>query len=265
MKIFSRSGSKNPVPGTASLGLSRKPGFGLFLLLILIPLFPGCLLRQNREIPLPGFPEATERGISPALPPSPIQDYQGKAAGGDIPEWVSRYFAGGDRGVERMAEYQGKYVFIGENRGINPGALGQWQTAFSPAQDFPQLAAARIETRLTGGAAGSYPDNVYGPFFEAMVKNAYDAKYREVQKEKGFWVRLVPPQVPPAGPEDEDAEEERVERPLYVFLVLLSVDRPVFEAQVNEIFNSVKPGLKLSRGEAVAVNRVHENFFNDSF
>jgi hypothetical protein len=235
----------------------------LIFFVLFILLFSGCLLRQNREIPLPGFPEApaAEQGISFSGSAPMIQDYQGKAAGGDIPEWVSRYFTGGERGAEGMAEYQGKYVFIGENRGANPGALGQWQTAFSPAQDFPQLAAARIETRLTRDAAGNYPDNVYGPFFEAMVKRAYDTKFQGVQKEKVFWVRL-PPQVQPAGPEGEDAEEERVERPLYVFLVLLSADRPGFEAQVDEIFNSVRAGLKLSRGEAAAVNRVRENFFN---
>jgi hypothetical protein len=259
MKIFSRNRSKTSVFGAVPLNFR-------VLILLLIPVFSGCLLRPGREPPLPGFPEelAIEgEALVPRAAPR-IQDYQGKAAGGGIPEWVSRYFAGGGKEAEEMAEYQGKYLFVGENRGVSPGALGQWQEAFSPSQDFAQLAAARIEARLVGGAAGNYPDNVYGPFFETMVKSAYDAKFRGGRKEKGFWVHLVPPPLPPAGPEGEDAEE-REERPLYVFLVLLSIDRADFEAQVNEIFGAVKARLRLTRNETAAVNRVYENFFDGSF
>jgi hypothetical protein len=238
------------------------------VLLLLVLVFSGCLLRQRRETPLPGFPEApaAERRGSAANPMPQIQDYRNKAAGGDIPEWVSRYFTEGGAGLEKTAEYQGKYVFVGENRGSNPAALSQWQTAFSPAQDFARLAASRIEARLTAGAAGSYPDNVYGHFFEAAVKRAYDTKYQGVQKEDGFWVRLVSPELPPAAPGEEDAEgEEEAERPVYVFLVLLSIDRPWFEAQVNGIFDSVKAELPLARSAEAAVNRVRENFFDSSF
>jgi hypothetical protein len=236
--------------------------------LLLILVLSGCFSSQRREIPLPGFPErpAAEKGTSAFKPMPRIQDYEGRAAGGNIPEWVSRYFTEGAGSVERMAEYQGKYLFVGKNQGINPNALGQWQAAFSPLQDFAQLAAARTEARLVRGAGGSYPDNVYGPFFEAMVKKAYDTKYRGVQKEKSFWVHLAPPQVPPAAPGEEEAEaEEAAERPVYVFLVLLSIDRPAFEAQIDGIFNSAKLNLALTRSQESAVNRLHENFFDSSF
>jgi hypothetical protein len=233
-------------------------------LLLLVLVFGGCFLGQRREIPLPGFPEkpGADRE-SPVLNPMfRIQDYEGKAAGEDIPEWVNRYFTEAEAGVEKLAEYQGKYVFIGKNQGINFDALIQWQTAFSPVQDFSQLVASRIEARLVNGAGGNYPDNVYGPFFEAMVKKAYDTKYQGVQKEKGFWVYLVPPQTPSAAPGEE---EEDVERPVYLFLVPLSVDRPDFEAQVNRIFDSAKADLPLTRSQEAAVNRVREEFFDGSF
>jgi hypothetical protein len=89
-----------------------------------------------------------------------------------------------------------------------------------------------------------------------------------VQKEKGFWVYLVPPETPSAAPGEEEtgveAEENR-ERPLYVFLVPLSVDRLNFEAQVKGIFNSAKAGLTLTRSQEAAVNRVYENFFDGTF
>jgi hypothetical protein len=240
---------------------------GLQAVLLVLAL-SGCLSRQRREIPLPGFPErpAVEEGTPGFNSMPPIQDYEGRAAGGNVPEWVSRYFTEGERSVEKMAEYQGKYLFIGKNQGINPNALGQWQAAFSPLQDFAQLAAARIETRLARGAGGGYPDNVYGPFFEAMVKKAYDTKYQGVQKEKGFWVHLAPPQAPPAAPEEEEVEaEERTERPVYIFLVLISIDKAALEAQINGIFNSAKMNLTFTRSQEAAINRIYENFFDASF
>ncbi|MDR0451085.1 MAG: hypothetical protein LBH26_07445 [Treponema sp.] len=237
----------------------------IFLLPIL---FLSCLLRPRPETPLPGFPEKTaaEQG-EPVFKPMPrIADHEDSAAGKGIPEWVSCYFTETEAGLEKMAEYEGKYVFIGENRGRNPGALAQWRTAFSPFQDFAQLAAARIEARLVKGAAGHYPDNVYGPFFEAMVKKAYDAKYQGVQKEKAFWVHLVPQPAPPAGPDEEGTGAgEEAESPVYVFLILFSIDRPAFEAQVKGVFDAAKTGLSLTRSQEAAVNRVYENFFDDTF
>jgi hypothetical protein len=229
----------------------------------------GCLLIQRREIPLPGVPEkpaapaGEEEGSSVSNFTLQIQDYEGRAAGGSIPEWVNRYFAEGVGGVEKMAEYQGKYLFVAKNQGINLKALSQWQAAFSPLQDFAQLAAVRIETRLTRGARDNYPENVYGPFFEAMVKKAYDTKYQAVQKEKNFWVYL-PPQVPPASPGGGEAEEMAA-RPMYIFLALLSIDRPVFEAQVDRIFDSAETDLSLTRSQKAAVDRVRESFFDGVF
>jgi hypothetical protein len=236
-------------------------------ILLLLPLvLSGCLSRPKTERSLPGAPESPGTTQGPAPSPVQIEDYEGKADGEAIPEWVSRYFAGGDWEVEGMAEYRGKYVFVGENRGANFDALSQWQAAFSPVQDFVQLAASRIESRLINGAAGAFPDNVYGPFFETMVKQAYDAKYQGVEKERGFWVRL-PPEIPPVGEgedeEPEDIEGENAERISYVFLVLLSIDRSRFESQVNEIFASAKARISLTRSQEAAVNRIRENFFVD--
>jgi hypothetical protein len=241
------------------------------ILLLLALVFSGCVSRIKRGTPLPGTPEALpeSRETLTFNLPFRIQNYQGKAEGGDIPEWVNRYFSGGGQGVERMAEYRDKYVFVGENRGTNFSALSQWQAAFSPAQDFAQLAASRIEKRLVSGAAGAFPDNVYGPFFEAMVKKAYDMKYQGVRKNEVFWVHLLFPEARPAalaeGEEPEEEEEDEGgtgESSLYVFLLLLTTDQPWFESQIGNLYNSAKTGLALTRSEEAAANRVWENFFN---
>jgi hypothetical protein len=241
-------------------------------IVLLILTLSGCrLLSLRREIPLPGVPEkpapsAAAVGEKDAADfMLQIQDYKGRTAGESIPEWVNRYFAEGAGSVEKMTEYQGKYLFVAKNQGISPQALDQWQAAFSPLQDFAQLAAVRIEARLAQEAGDNYPENVYGPFFEAMVKKAYDTRYQEVQKGENFWVYL-PSQAPPALPEEGEAGSgEAAARPVYIFLVLLSVDKAVFEAQVEGIFDSVKTELSLTRSQEAAVDRARENFFDGAF
>jgi hypothetical protein len=112
---------------------------------------------------------------------------------------------------------------------------------------------------LVSGAGSSFPDNVYGPFFEAMVKKAYDMKYQGVKKNETFWVRLVFPNSSPAMP--EDPEEEAGETQMYVFLLLLTVDQSWFEAQLGNLFRLAKTGLSLTRSEEAAANRIWEIFF----
>jgi hypothetical protein len=177
-------------------------------------------------------------------------NHQDGAAGKDIPPWVRLFLDQGTGAVEALEAFENRYVFIGTNRGSNFKALTHWAEGFTAAQDFPRLAAVRIEQRLTR-AASLYPDDEYGEFFETLVKNASDAEYAGAVKEASFWVfrRLY--------------EDPLPGREQYDFFVLVTIEKDLFQAQARELLNNVTTTVPPSRDQAAAINRVKETFFED--
>ncbi|GHV45529.1 hypothetical protein AGMMS49546_31520 [Spirochaetia bacterium] len=189
-----------------------------------------------------------------------IQDYETKGEGASIPEWVRRYLTEGVRGVERIPEFRDKYVFVGVNAGPNFKALRQWEEAFSPAQDFARLVAARIEARLSPVTQTTVPDSTYGQFFAALIKRASDAQYQGAVKENGFWIQQLF-STSEQNEEGEESEEIVVNREVYDFLILTSIDKVQLETQISAMFNAAKISLAPKRNQAAAIDRIRENFF----
>jgi hypothetical protein len=195
-----------------------------------------------------------EVSAKPAAAALRIQDYQDREQGGTIPEWVDRYLAEGLRGVERLDAFRDRYVFISLNEGTNFKALSQWSAAFSPAQDFARLAAARIEARLTAAAVTPFPDDTFGPFFEAMIKTASDAQFPGAVKEADFWIQQESAEA--------ESEDNGVIREVYDFLVLASIGRDQLESQISVIFTAARANLVLHRNQTAAINRLRDSFFD---
>jgi hypothetical protein len=179
-----------------------------------------------------------------------VIDYQNAGLGGAIPEWVSRFLDQGISAVELMEVFNNRYVFIGTNRGNNFNALSHWMEGFTVDQDFPRMAAVRIEQRLTSAAA-LYPDDEYGEFFETAVKKASDAVYTGAVKEAVFWIRrrLYGEAVP--------------DREQYDFFALVTIEKYLFQIQLNELLNNITTAVPPAREQAAAINRIRETFFEN--
>ena len=200
-------------------GLFLAGSAGFFLLITGCAVQPrGALVQVPAPLP-PAEPEIYQ-----------ILDFQGKDQGGVLPPWVNRYLTAGFRGVEGLPEYEGKYVFIGENTGINNRLLRQWADRFSPDHDFARLAAARIEARFSQGAL-AYPDDEYGAFFALMVKAVADGIYEWAERADDFWVFRQ--YFDPGG----DAPG----RAVYDYFVLVTIDKSLLETQVRAILEGIKP------------------------
>ncbi|MDR1277429.1 MAG: hypothetical protein LBK02_01615 [Treponema sp.] len=201
---------------------------------------PKIIFQPESSGSLPGF-QPWNRGR--------IQDHQDAALGRIIPEWLSGFLLQGSRGLEEMEIYRNSYVFVGINQGTNFKALGHWAEGFTAAQDFPRLAAVRIEERLLGAAA-LYPDDEYGEFFETLVKKSSDAVYTGAVKEDSFWILRR---------YDEDAASvgER-----YEFFVLVTIAKSEFQAQVHAIMEDIHTSVPPTRDQAAAINRIKETFFD---
>jgi hypothetical protein len=177
-----------------------------------------------------------------------LLDYQNAAPGRKIPEWLSRFLDQGNRGVEELEYYGDSYVFVAENWGTNFKALGHWSDGFTAAQDFPRLAAVRIEDRLLK-AALLYPDDEYGEFFEILVKKASDMVYTGAIKADTFWIKQM------------YYKENLPGRERYVFFVLVTVKKSELQAQIQALLAETIPINPPTREQAAAINRVKETFF----
>ena len=216
----------------------------LSFLAVLPLLFVSCATEQAGHILTPQ--EIPPDIVTPI--PFIITDHKYKSEGRNIPEWVSLFLEGGIQSVESLAAFNGRHVFISQNEGTNFNALNHWKEGFSPELDFPRLAAARIDARFFSETP--LPDQVYGAFFEALIRTASNARWSGAVKEDDFWIRrrFI----------ENNAESETEN---WLFLILVSIEKPVFALQLDTVFSNTRPNPPPSRGQLAAINRVKDNFF----
>ena len=185
------------------------------------------------------------------------QDGQGAA---NLPDWISWYISGGIAEIENSSANQDRYFFVGKTHGGNFSALRQWADGFSVFQDFPRLAAVRIENRLIA-AASLYPDDEYGEYYEALIKRASNAEYPGAVKEAVFWVktRMIQRQ------ENDDADPDETNEPLFVeryeYFVLISIDKTMMQNRIRELMANIETAAAPTRAQSAAINRVQQSFF----
>jgi hypothetical protein len=218
----------------------------LFVLFAAVLAFSACSSKPRTQAeplaPAPQYIERTETYV--------VLEHKNTAVGQDVPDWVTRYIAGGLSGVEAMPEYEGKYVFVGEDSGGNLNALRQWSSGFSVAQDISRMVSRRVQDRFAGAAAGS-PDDAYGRYFENVVKSSSDASYSGARKETDFWIKK----------RYFKADGKTVDREVYDYYILVSIDKTLLEQQINNVLNNVSADVPPTREQATAYDRVKEAFY----
>jgi hypothetical protein len=230
------------------------------LLIILAVLFTACIGQKNGIILLPPGPgqEGTEQTGPQEI--WQIIETENGPPGNEIPQWVSLYLSEGVPGIEALDRYNGKYIFIGKNMGINLTALKQWAKGFNAVQDFPRLLAQRVENRLTASAS-LYPDDEYGEYFEKLIKQVSDAEYPAAVKKEQFWIKRM--RIFDAAEDDPDSLSEQENSPTerYEFFILLDIDKNSLQTQIRQISAGLKTDRSPTREQSAAVNRVQSSFF----
>jgi hypothetical protein len=193
--------------------------------------------------------------IAPAAPPVEpytIGDHQARATGGAIPEWVKRYLQGGIETLEALDGYEERYLFVAHDQGTNLKALGQWAAGFRLVKDFPRLAAARIQARMTQAAQGN-PDGEYGRYFEQVIRLSSDAAYFGTLQEADFWVYK----------QYQRESGGETSQGIYEWYILISIDKVLLQHQITAILDQVRVDLPLSRDQSAAIMRLKENFYEE--
>ena len=182
-----------------------------------------------------------------------ITETKGGAAAAHLPDWLFAFINGGIEEIEKMDFYREKYCFVGTNESGNFGALNKWAENFSVIQDFPRLAAVRIEKKLISAAA-LYPDDEYGSFYELMVKKAFDTEYTGAFLENTFWIKKKISQNEAANRSDGSGE-------VYEFFVFISIDRIAMQNIIENMMAEVLALVTPTRAQNTAIKRLQQDFF----
>jgi len=223
--------------------MSRTFLFTIVLTISAFVFFASCANEPDKQLiilPLPSEPVKDARVYS-------IVDFKDKTEGGFIPEWASLWLSSGNREVEAKNDFHDRFVFVYSNEGNNFRALELLMDNFTPGQDFPRLAATRIEARFSVGVP--YPDVEYGAFYEDLIRTASDEPWAGVIQVDDFWVKK----------KYQSTEEGEAES--WEFLILLTIEKYRFTSQMEYIFQKIVPDPTPSELQIAAANNVKEHFY----
>jgi hypothetical protein len=230
------------------------------IILLAVFTFTACAGQRNRMIIRPD-PEQIRLEQVNLLEQWQITKSQNGEGETGIPPWVYLYLTGETGGITSMEQREGKFLFIGENRGGSFNALERWVNGFNVLLDVPRLVSARVERRLVS-AASLFPDDEYGEYFATLVKKVADGEYPGAVKETSFWVRM---ERLPAGQEEEDEDDlpqtDALVTEMYVFLILTSIDSETFRGQLRPMMTGIRTAVPPTREQLAAINRVQQTFF----
>jgi hypothetical protein len=183
-----------------------------------------------------------------------ILDYQGRSEGAELPEWVTLYINGGGAALERLYEFDPYYVFVAEQSSSNLDTLLQWADNFSVEQDIPLLVFLRAYRRLTLGLSVN-PDEIYGSFFETVMKRAAALKWPFARKYAETWIlaRRVQPSA---------ETEEAAGATLYMYLIVNIIEKTEVQSALKLVMDGFVIDKTYARDQIQAINAINSNLFD---
>ena len=219
----------------------------LLILMLAVFLFSSCFGQRNRRTAIVPIPDTEFFDFTLPIKMEDILETKDGAGSRIMPAWLRSYIIGGIQELEKMAVYNSKYSFVARSEGLNFTAMEKWAENFSPIRDTTMLVARRIENKLISSAS-LYPDDEYGVFYERMIGNAYGSVYSGTVKEDTYWIRM--------RVDNEEGSSE-----LYVFFVLISIDKTVLQEVIPNMITRSIPSGNIPANQRNAIDRLQRNFF----
>jgi len=220
-----------------------------FLCVIII----GACVGQNNLISYPTPEYFKNDNVEDSIMINDITETKEGAGVVRLPVWLTAFINGGIEEAEKMDIYSGRYLFIGKQEGINFDVMNKWTRNYTVKQDFPRLAAARIEKRMISTAA-LYPDDEYGLFYETTVKKAYNGEYIGAAIEDTYWIKTK-------VYNDGDIKNENNFLETYKFFVFISIDKTEMQTIIKKMMSEANAAVTSTRAQKAAINRLQQNFF----
>lgn len=180
-------------------------------------------------------------------------EHKGTALGITVlPIWVETYVSTGITGLEKLADYQEDYCFVGETTATNLNAGQAWVNGFNIPQDIARNVSSRVDALFTGAASGS-PEGKYGTYFENVVKSAADTTYTGARKVNDWWVKI----------RTYDADVKKKYTDEYRVFVLYTIPKDILDRQVLNMLNKVENDTEGTEEQKTAFNLVKEIMANE--
>jgi hypothetical protein len=191
-----------------------------------------------------------------------------KSPAEDIPEWLQRYLASGERFVEAAIDYADDYVFVTTEKGSGLAALERWSEYFRVEQDFSQTVFLRMYNRLVAESGGR-PDYYLGDFFEVFLKKIAGHTFEGVSRVDDYWIRVSLERDLSAGIDEPDesgpeavtqsADSETEEE--YRYYILSKTNKASFEKEIMDLFFAAQSEVTLEKAQADAVSKLQSALF----
>ncbi|GHT61202.1 hypothetical protein FACS1894109_19580 [Spirochaetia bacterium] len=157
-------------------------------------------------------------------------EHKGTGLGVDkLPQWLAEYMDRGVRGVEDLADYQGKYCIVAFEQGPELQAVLTWTNNFNAQQQIAQQistsAASVFKANESKVPDGDDSQRKYSNAINTLVS----ASYSGARQEGDWWVK-------------QRISEGKNNETRYTAYVLYSIDRKVLDKQIADAISKNKDG-----------------------
>ena len=174
-----------------------------------------------------------------------ILEHKGSVLGQETsPAWVEVYL---DTGLEKLADFEDRYCFVGESSGQNLEAVKAWADNFEVATAIAGSVSSRVESTFVGSASGT-PEGTYGRYFEEIVKSSAEATYSGARKIDDWWVL--------ARRYDPDDKGKYTDE--YRVFILYTIEKDLLDEQVLNMIDAIANDGSATAEQQNAINKVKE-------
>ncbi|GAB1456477.1 MAG: hypothetical protein RBT62_00180 [Spirochaetia bacterium] len=181
-----------------------------------------------------------------------VLEHKGTALGAAVPAWTMSYIEDGASGVEKLAEYKGKYVIVLDSEGQSKqGTLAAMDNMDAPVQ-IARYLSTRVQAKFAGAQVGDRDQLT--EYFENVVKTVSEARFSGFMAGPDWWVYL---QYYKPGAKTK----AEVDRRIYRVIKIYTIDKTVLETQLNKYLNESEAKVAKTPEKQRAIDAVQSAFY----
>lgn len=181
-----------------------------------------------------------------------ILEHKGTALGANVPAWIMTYIENGPGGVEKLAEYKGKYIIVLDAEGQSKqGTMVAMDNMDAPVQ-IARYLSTRVQAKFAGAQVGDRDQLT--EYFESVVKTVSEARFSGFMAGPDWWVYL---QYYKPGAKTKSEVDRRVYRVIKIY----SIDKTILETQLNKYLNESEAKVAKTPEKQRAIDAVQSAFY----